>query len=285
MTAENKGTSIIRKLHGGPVSITGHPLREMSALRMIFMDESGRNADQPVTVVASVIIDPDRHMRAVDEALQELRDAFVPEGIRDGFIMHAADLYREIAFGSERDPRCKELLYQILMLPHRLRVPIAIGFCRKYDFEPGMSSRSRVRMQHIMSYSQNLQACDEYLSETSDGEVATVTVESIPEMKELLDAVHGVFAVSSRYPGPLRPLRCIRGRPAYMEKDAEPSLQIADAYAWLARRILSGHRDVEGLARMAGLSHLIGTNHHGGRCVVESQYMLSEFSTSLSYSV
>jgi hypothetical protein len=71
----------------------GGPLHGHKLVRIAYLDEAGISDKEPFAVVAAVIIDGDRHWRALHDALSGLADLCAPPEKRNGFIFHATELF------------------------------------------------------------------------------------------------------------------------------------------------------------------------------------------------
>ena len=61
-------------------------------MRLAYLDESGRSREEPVIVVAGVLIDPDYAYKGIEEALRQLVADTIPKEDREGFVFHASHL-------------------------------------------------------------------------------------------------------------------------------------------------------------------------------------------------
>lgn len=81
-------------------------------VRLIYLDESGRasETDQPIFVVAAVLVHADAKWRAVDISLERIVNTLVPESARASFEFHAKNLFS----GSDKYPWGQEIRHAIL---------------------------------------------------------------------------------------------------------------------------------------------------------------------------
>lgn len=128
------------------VAIGGAPLVGDRILRILYVDESGHSAKEPVALVAGLILNPDRQWRVLAERLDALRE-LVPEEFRDGFVFHANILFNGGKY-RERWNRedSRSLLKKILAIPREMKIPIVLGYIRKSKerSDPGKDSLSGV---------------------------------------------------------------------------------------------------------------------------------------------
>ncbi len=112
-------------------------------MRMVYLDKSGISSGEPYLVVAGVIITADGQWKQIEQYLYALRDKFIPESMRDGFIFHATEIYS----GTKRFKRDEwskdarwEILDQLVDIPRRFDLPVVCGFVRKAEFQQRLSA-------------------------------------------------------------------------------------------------------------------------------------------------
>src|SRR5258706_5538592 len=109
-------------------SLSGVRLEGTALTRAVYMDESGTSHGEPCLAVAAVIVHADRQLGRVEDALREIIDTFIPERCRDGFVLHASDLFS----GDEKTlpPEIWEqsirwaALQAVLSIPKKLGIPL-----------------------------------------------------------------------------------------------------------------------------------------------------------------
>lgn len=99
-------------------------------MRLIFIDEAGTSAIEPVCVVAAVIVEADRELRVVREELSRAIFEGVPPIYRNNFLFHATEIFsggknidRNLWSFDDR----LDFLKSIVCLPFVHDLPIAIG--------------------------------------------------------------------------------------------------------------------------------------------------------------
>jgi len=98
-------------------------------MRNIYTDEAGTAANEAVSVVLALIVDPDTKWFPVVAALATLYQD-IPSQYRSGFAFHARKLFGQNKYpGWNYDDR-KALMRRVMTLPSKFDIPIAAGFPR-----------------------------------------------------------------------------------------------------------------------------------------------------------
>lgn len=266
----------------GPRSISGHSLKGDRRVRFVFADESGNSAEEPVTVVASVIVHGDTQWKPLANLLAGLVKCHVPTDLQEGFVIHGVDLFSGKAL-KEAWPPHKSWAFLDDLLSETRDLPVAIGFCwhlvksgTKWEGEqaeiyPALLTDPvmRVQMQHALAFLESMSLADRFIDRYHHGELGTVIAEDNKGMRKIIKAMPGIAndALLAHVP----PLRSIVGTVHYAAKDEEPLLQLADVCAFIVRRHLAGlpnvDRFVDALGareRLAPIQPFVG----GGRAML-----------------
>src|SRR5581483_8259284 len=119
-----------------PYSLSCYTLAGDNLVRFIYLDESGISAKERVTVVAAIIVNADKELKAVQEHIDTIISDYVPEKYQEGFSFHAKDLFH----GSGRTPFdrrhfpldwARTALKRLLLVPGTFGLPIIYGFAEK----------------------------------------------------------------------------------------------------------------------------------------------------------
>ena len=162
-------------------------------LRYIYLDEAGTSANEPVTIVAGIIVDADTQWRAAEAKVNELLQE-VPEKLQKDFIFHAKDISgsrknRDIWSDSGR----LSLLTNMMAVPRLLNIPIVIGMVRRRFTVPEEFLLKKLKMEqfhHLMAFQLCLAKADMYIRDyAGPNEVASVIVEDLPDMPRYLPIV------------------------------------------------------------------------------------------------
>ncbi|MFA6967145.1 DUF3800 domain-containing protein [Bosea sp. (in: a-proteobacteria)] len=250
----------------------------------IYIDEAGTSALEPVTVVAGVIIDADRHWRLASEMVADVLDEYVPAAIRPNFLFHAKKVwgglkeYRHLWTKEQRF----DLIAAMASIPRFLPSAITIAKCRR-DYRPPIDDRlSPHAFHHLFAFTRCIARSNKYVRDWgSKNEVATVVAEDVPEKRKLLrialeipefsfpmDADHVIVSESEKRAGKVTqtnpgPIDRIVDTIHFVEKHQAPLLQIADACAFSFRRYFAGEEGGDAWIRAALGGDLIWSDWQG----------------------
>ncbi|MEM9151632.1 MAG: hypothetical protein AAGB19_14420 [Cyanobacteria bacterium P01_F01_bin.3] len=169
-------------------------------MRLVYMDEAGISAREPVTVVAGVVIDADRQLMNMEEAIKECLLG-VPPQLAEGFAFSAKKVWSDRAL---RDcwPMSNRLhfLCEMMRLPRKLGAPIVLGMNRREGTDwsrTGMVSGLGLRpdqVDHLMSFLTCVSRADLYIRERArPREVGSIIAEDYPELRSLLKMVPAIL--------------------------------------------------------------------------------------------
>jgi hypothetical protein len=254
-----------------PRALFGAPLEGSNPVRYVYLDEAGTSANEPVSVVAGVIIHPDTQWRAVESAIHGLFDEYVPSEFREEFVFHALQVF---GGGELRDKWPKDmrwaLLDAVVSLPRRFHLPIPYGIVRRFaPTDLGKSKLTIAEAHHAIAFHTAVGSADRYLRwRTPTNEVATLVVEDVPEMRQVLNQTlevlkhdpflllpehirHDVTDITTEQIVHGEELKVTRivDTPHFVPKKGAPLLQIADACAFAVRRWASGQTRGDHLMR------------------------------------
>ncbi len=249
-------------------------------MRLIYTDEAGTSAQEPVSVVASVLVHGDRQWRILEEEIRKAIACHVPDSIREGFWIHATEIYS----GGKTVKRDEwpleerlDFLKSILCIPFVHDAPIALGVQFKKPLQIKDSSQIKIaRQAHHLAFAKCMKRVDWFLRGYLGGaENGIVIAEDEPNMRQflvdhglilrdkslklessdfnqtrlqsLLDIAPESFTYEIKY---------IIDHPHFIKKKNAGILQIADACSFAFRHFLSGKRFGEDLIlAMLGPSH------------------------------
>jgi hypothetical protein len=224
-------------------------LRGSAPVRYIYLDEAGRTKEEPLTVVAGIIVHADTQYELAEERLAQLLQT-VPPSIRPGFVAHAKSIWgnRKIRDAWSYEDRVR-FLTRLVSIPRELGIPICMGGALRKN--PGDISR-----HHAVAFGACVAHADRFIRQFGgEREVATVVAENIPEMQTELRNV----AKRLRE----RPMQMEKGRMLgqadsegryeykitrvkdtihFVSKEDGPFLQIADGCAWAFTRFFANKK-------------------------------------------
>lgn len=233
-------------------------------MRYVFVDEAGTSAREPVTVVVGIIADADNHVMSAEALAHELIGA-VPEQHKKGFIFHATQVFSDRRYQANWSITDRlHLLKGMMSIPRRTGMAITLAAVwRKPGFfgdQPKSLGMSDSQFDHLLAFSDCLAVSDRNIRrKAGPREVATVVAEDVPEMRKFLKLVprhlrDNPFHLPpemlritdsdkergySLQSGEFRITR-IRNSVHFVEKAADPLVQVADACAYGFRRYFAG---------------------------------------------
>lgn len=231
-------------------------------MKLIYMDESGTGSIQhePIIVVTGVMVDPDTEWRLIDEDLKNLVNNYIPPEDHAGFAFHATHLFHgNKYFDKERWPR--ELRWEILSKLVELfrvhQVPLAWGMADKRHYEPifakmspPLDARSRLRVHQGAAFALCAAACELWLQTFTADETGLMIAEDNPDVRTSVRHFHTkmknpaeeLFKVEFL---DLRPFSQVIDTVHFATKADTRLFQLADVAAFLFRRAMAGHQDVQ----------------------------------------
>lgn len=234
---------MIISLHSSPLSVTGHPIDGDRLVHFLYVDEAGTSRDEPMAIVAGLLVDPDRHWRILEESRRKLIQKYVQPQDQPGFVFHAKELFsggkklRREDWPREKGVRAMGDLLRVLKANN---VPIVVGYCRKEESE---STPEEADMRHIIAYTGFLTGAESLLRRMSGNELATVFAEDVSQVKKWLSNVHDMLLSEHsnklRYLPKYQPIRRVVQGLSFSKKHQCPLLQYADVCAFVFRRCLS----------------------------------------------
>lgn len=238
-----------------PSALGGAPLVEGSRLvRITYIDESGTNPRDPAMVVAGVVVDGDKQIGPVEDALAALIFKHIPEGDRDGFFFRGSDIWNGNGYFRGKDdewPRDRRaaLLAEVVQLPVQYGLPIVFGHVPRQEYVtslPRAPSAEELRIAiHCVAFSHMSIMLDRAFEKQWPNENTLLIAEDLQEMKDMLRAVQAVLrsakALASFVPD-ARPIRHIRDTVHFAGKADSRLLQLADVCAYVIRGTISGNQ-------------------------------------------
>jgi hypothetical protein len=249
----------------GPRALGGGPLLGSRPLRYVYIDEAGTSANEPVAIVAGVIVDADRDWMRADAALRALIDRYVPDHFKQDFVFHATAIWGDKKYREGWDFADRlALIHGVLGLPASLGIPITMGGIIKSEEDADFPGITPDESAHAAAFIACASMADDFISTHGrPQEVGTLIAEDIPRMRRLLrhvfhrlrelDLVLPKSQVRYGSPEPVdapRRIRRLVDTVHFVDKHSGPLLQIADACAFAFRRRFAGQSRGEELVRL-----------------------------------
>ncbi|QDT07997.1 hypothetical protein K227x_64270 [Rubripirellula lacrimiformis] len=234
---------------------------------LIYVDEAGISAKEPVTVVVGLIVDSESQWLPAKSMLADAFNARVPEELRENFLFHAKDVYSnrshdEIWTRRER----MQLMNDVLGIPRALKIPIALGRVLRSSETPLQNKVRPEEYQHIDAFHYCIERANKWVREVSAKSLAAIIAEDVgkkkeymrramkatcdlpltPEYMRLTDQERRTGQITQTNAGPIDR---IIDTAHFVKKDEAPMLQLADACAFAFRRYFSEQQDGESMIK------------------------------------
>ncbi|HVH49103.1 MAG TPA: DUF3800 domain-containing protein [Sphingomicrobium sp.] len=238
-------------------------------MRLIYTDEAGTSENEPVVVVAAVVVKEGEEVALIDSELSRIIAEKVPEHFRDGFYIHATDIFqgaKRLRDGWSILDRM-DFLKEVASLPFVHDIPIAISYATKNDFsamlkagwKPGKPKFTSNQYNHFLMFGLCMDMADLFLRKYLKGaEKGRVIAESLSEMQSIFQR-NGLLLRDIKIEGPAdgqvrdiahqrmgteptdftHHIENIVDQPKFFSKGEQSILQIADVIAFSFRRFAS----------------------------------------------
>jgi hypothetical protein len=230
---------------------------------LVYLDESGIGdaKHEKYVVVAGVIVQSEQY-KVVQTRIEQVRDQYVPEKYRNGFVFHAADLFQgsEKVMNKAEFPLTKrrDALEGLISIIGELNLPVVQAF---HDREVVRRDRPEFSVQEAVVFTQAIAATSCMLTVEAfarryaqDSSLALVIYENNDQAKKLVKSMHREMLNKSnvkKLTDPkdieraenLIPLQRVIDTAHFAEKNEAPILQLADVCAYFIRRRLMGRMD------------------------------------------
>lgn len=228
----------------------GSPLAGDNLVRMIFLDEAGISnpAQEPFLVVAGVMIDADKQWQAVQRRLAELANKHAPEGAMPDFSFHAMELWH----GNKNFPRHKYDREQRWSILDEL-----IGVIWEFDLPVIHAAFEREQIPDFVeaygfAFGHALSDAEAYMRVQPDkNAVASVVFDDNAQVRRSARFAQESLQQEANLQG-LRAhekdrfwLTHIVGLPHFENRSYSSPLQLADACAFVLKRVAMGKQDVK----------------------------------------
>jgi hypothetical protein len=241
-------TPSTRASFGQVLSLGGEPLAGDNIVRMLFLDEAGvgNPKDEPLLVVAGIIVNADKQWKAIQRRLRELKDRFMPPEAPEGYSFHATELFSGGKyFTRERYSRSERwsILETILSIPSEFNLPVVHAYLER-DLAPDQMERLYGR-----AFIECAASAEAHLRTLPADEVGMVILEDNHEVRSQVRFMQSAGQTENHLlHAHLRDkywLTRIVGEPHFEGKGPSSLLQIADACAFAIKRKAMGKPDVD----------------------------------------
>ena len=231
------------------------PLEGTNLVRLTYLDEAGISDGEPCAVVSGVMVDGDRQLRKVEEALAELVAKHIPKRDADGFVFQAKHLWSGVKYFKDRTvwPLSKrlEILADLAGIPEKFGLPVTSGVSRKEYvrsiLDEPIHDRNLDAVCHSLAYTGALQLVERVLIHSLPTEYTIIIAEDRPAVKKMIKRVHLSLQRPEKLPPEILsrfyelPFKHIRDTVMFADKKDSPTLQVADTCSFILRGVSSGH--------------------------------------------
>ena len=245
------------------VSASGVMAEGNRIVRVAYTDESGISPNQTVLVQAAVIVHGDNQIVPIEDYLDELIVKHIPAESREGFVFHATDIYwphdkKSIFYDHDVWPQERRwaILDDLVALPHKFIIPIAMGIIQKEDFRNQPEALNRKRQEvdiaaHALAIIQCEIGIELWMRKYTTGEITHIIIiaEDNAEVRLAAKQSHAMLKDSAKMERegfkdhPCFPLRKIKDGLQFASKEDSWILQVADTCAWAIRLACRMSRD------------------------------------------
>ena len=232
----------------------GSPLAGRWLVRIVYLDESGTSREEPLAVVAGVVLHGDSQLIAVEEHLERLVEKHIPEDDRQDFFFHATNIWSGTRYFSNRDrwplDQRLEILHDLVEIPQQFDVPVVFGYCPRdelitapSDYNP--EERERDAVVHSIAFVECACVVEKLMRELWSDEVALLIAEDRPCVRDTVRDVHSLMrskkGTEQLDAEQYLPLSHIRDTVHWAGKMQSRHLQLADICAFVIRGHLDKH--------------------------------------------
>lgn len=229
-------------------------------MQLIFVDEAGTSGahHENARIVASVILDPDKHIFLAENLIKESLDA-VPNEFRKNFIFHAEHIMNNRDFQDRWSLTSRiKLLTDIMSIPRRLEIPISAGLCWKNAKVETTHRLAKNEMQHIFAFNYCIAKADQWIRDFGKPNEIGLVIAEDHDLKRYLGQVPRILRekpytfspknltwrqtdIEQGFNSQTASVRVnrIRDTVHFVQKDQEILVWIADAIAYGLKRFFN----------------------------------------------
>ena len=232
-------------------------------MRLVYVDEAGISnaAQEPWLVVAVVVVHADHALNGVENNLERILQRHIPSRLRDEFVFHATEIFnggktlkreKDNLVGPREWPieRRLAIAEEIMELPRKFKLPIAIGFTERAAFSRAMNlpkdfpESEQTVAAHVATYMNCAMMAEHWMRKETTNENCLVVVENNDEAKQLISEVQRYHqdkkleTILDEKGRQHFPLRKIREDPLFQPKKPSSPLIIADFCAYVFKKYL-----------------------------------------------
>ncbi len=237
----------LRALGGGPL------IGDILA-RNAYIDEAGiaNQQQEPIVVVAGVIVHADTQWRPLHEHFLSLMQQFVPVSQQEGFVFHAKDIWhgsgkifaREKWEGRDR----RDVLRALVSTISKFQLPVVWGAASRENVAKALNNNgitnpnAVTQVAFMCAFAECASCADTWMKRNGKKECLSLVIENNNELRRITKQTYREIRhptnrlILSRLG--ISPIERIIDAPSFMEKEDAPPLQLADVCAFLIKRLL-----------------------------------------------
>jgi hypothetical protein len=253
----------LRALGGGELS--GDKL-----VRLVYFDEAGisNRRHEPFLVVGGVIVHGDHQLNKLEIALEKVVFDHIPEVDRDGFVLHAGDIYGGYGkyFDKRKHPEWAEwerraaILDDLAAIPEKVNIRAVFGgverdkFPQTFSLGPGEKPDLTVEA-HVCAFMSCVLEVELWHRQHAKQEHCMLIVENNDRAKRLIADTQRYYQdprIAASFSEKHRkyfPLGKVKEDPAFQKKRSGHPLVMADFIAFMAKRKLMNDPKIDRFCR------------------------------------
>jgi len=225
-------------------------------MRLVYLDESGiaQRQQEPVLVVAGVIVEADSQVKAVEQHLLSLIEKHIPDQARGGFSFHAADIFGGSKFYKRTEwplDRRLAIADDLASIPRTYDLPIVYAVLRKEKFD-GMLDKEALQhlpkinmsvLQHASAFVTCGMKIETWMRANAENERCMLVVENNEEAKSFISSLQADYQnpkvidiLDDDVARSCFPYEKIMHTPLFENKSSNTILQVADFCAFVLKR-------------------------------------------------
>ena len=259
-------------------------------VRLVYVDEAGISdkRQEPFLVVAGVIIDADKQLVALERHLDKIVARHIPPEHHGDFVFHASHLFNGGGKVFTRDnpewPLQKRLAIadELAAIPAKFRIPLPMTWVERANFPSNAEYRSirtdaeKTLAAHVAAFVACAIQVEQWMRRQTNGEVCMMVVEDNDNARRFIRQFQNYYQtqdVAKDLDAEARkffPFRRIKHDPLFEPKKRSSILQLADFWAYVAKRFAMDTEDRRYRRFMIPCIHGTGrrlARHHGLPCV------------------
>lgn len=232
-------------------------------VRLVYVDEAGISdkRQEPFLVVAGVIIDADKQLVALERHLDKIVARHIPPEHHGNFVFHASHLFNGGGKVFTRDnpewPLQKRLAIadELAAIPAKFRIPLPMTWVERANFPSNAEYRSirtdaeKTLAAHVAAFVACAIQVEQWMRRQTNGEVCMMVVEDNDNARRFIRQFQNYYQtqdVAKDLDAEARkffPFRRIKHDPLFEPKKRSSILQLADFWAYVAKRFAMDTED------------------------------------------